>query len=206
MKDLIRLCGAVGAALVVALWSVAYNEAMIALFWGCDFSEDRLTILPLLTRSCYEARWFWMAAPILAAAIGGWAMKRERPGEHRHCIDAALFGLTRATAPGLTCCFGNALISRRPSVLQPERLCHGPLRTPSSSPLLNHVCSKGPPPSTATYLTHTHHARTRSTTPILAMLVCLYPMYAGQNACGSTALPLMLGIADRSFPAGMGRG
>ena len=39
-----------------------------------------------------------------------------------------------------------------------------------------------------------------------AMLDCLYPMYARNDSGGSMATPVMLGIASRSFPAGMGGG
>jgi len=42
--------------------------------------------------------------------------------------------------------------------------------------------------------------------PILAMLDCLYAMNAWKNTGGSMALPVMLGIADRQFPAGTGGG
>jgi hypothetical protein len=79
MKDLIRLSGAVTAALVVTIWGVVYNGAMIALIRGCDFSEDRLSALPDLTLFCYDSRWFWMAVPLMAAAIGGWALRRGKP-------------------------------------------------------------------------------------------------------------------------------
>ena len=78
-KDVVRLGGAVFAAVAVAFWGIAYNDSVLNLVLPCNFSEDRLNLLPTLTRLCYEARWFWLAVPMVLGVAGIWALKRNRP-------------------------------------------------------------------------------------------------------------------------------
>ena len=56
MKDVVRLGGSIIAAVAVAFWGIAYNDSLLTLVLPCNFSEDRLNLLPQITLFCYEAR------------------------------------------------------------------------------------------------------------------------------------------------------
>jgi len=69
-RQLIFLGSAVVAAILAGLFVMAYNALMIAVQLPCDFSADRLEILPAWTRFCVAADLVWYLVPVASLALG----------------------------------------------------------------------------------------------------------------------------------------
>ena len=83
----VRLAAAVAALLLAGLYGLAFDAAAARVVLPCDFSADRLQVLPAVTGWLARWDWLWLAVP--AAALGLGARARRRP---------LLFELTLAAA------------------------------------------------------------------------------------------------------------
>lgn len=63
MRDLTRIGSSVLASLVAGLYAVIYNNSMTAIVLPCDFGDQRLQVLPSLTRFAIHADLWWFVLP-----------------------------------------------------------------------------------------------------------------------------------------------
>ena len=64
---------------MAGLYVVLYNGAMLKVLLPCDFSADRLSMLPPITLFLWTMDSVWFLVPVAALGAGLWARQRNRP-------------------------------------------------------------------------------------------------------------------------------
>ncbi|MFH1532423.1 MAG: hypothetical protein ABIK09_16990 [Pseudomonadota bacterium] len=75
---IVRLIGATLGALVCGAYVAVFNGLNTALLLSCDFSDDRLAVLPIVTRLCVRLDLAWFVVPVAVLVLGIVARRGQR--------------------------------------------------------------------------------------------------------------------------------